>query len=230
MYALIIAGGEGERLRPLTNDRPKNMVPVAGKPIAEYQLEWLREGGVTDAVFLCRYKADVLEAHLGDGSGFGLRVHYSREDKPLGRGGALKLGFALVPADEQRIVACNSDILTDQPLRDLLAYHEKTGAAATVMLARLRSPYGVVDVEDDGRITAFREKPVLPFWINAGVYVLSREFFARLPDKGDHETTTFPELAAEGRLFGYKSQAYWRPVDSVKDVAEATQELTGPRS
>ncbi|HEY5625713.1 MAG TPA: nucleotidyltransferase family protein [Dehalococcoidia bacterium] len=225
MYALIIAGGEGERLRPLTDDRPKNMVPVAGRPIVERQLEWLRENGVTDAVFLCGYKADVLQAHVGDGASFGVRVQYSVETEPLGRGGALKLGFALVPDGEETIIACNGDILTDEALAEMIASHDARGASATVMLTRLKSPYGVVDVAEDGRITSFREKPVLPYWVNAGIYVLSRAFFASLPEKGDHETETFPALAGEGKLFGFKSEAYWRPVDSIKDVSEAEKEL-----
>lgn len=225
MYALIIAGGEGERLRPHTYDRPKNMVPVAGRPMVDRQLEWLRGGGVSDAVLLCGYKAEVLEQHLGDGSAIGMGIHYSREEEPLGRGGALKQGFALVPAAEDPIVACNGDILTDQPLAEMIAYHREKKAAATVMLTPLRSPYGVVDVREDGRIESFREKPELPYWINAGIYVLSREFFALLPDRGDHETTTFPQLAGEGRLFGFKSKAYWRPVDSIKDLTEAEREL-----
>ena len=227
MYALIIAGGEGERLRPLTDDRPKNMVPVAGKPIVERQLEWLREGGVTDVVFLCRYKAEVLQAHVDDGSKFGVRVQYSIESEPLGRGGALKLGAGLVPEAESLVIACNSDILTDQPLSELLALHESKRAVATLMLTPLRSPFGIVDVADDGRIESFREKPTLPHWVNAGVYVLSREFFALLPDKGDHETTAFPAVAALFKLFGLKSHAYWRPVDSIKDLSEAEKELTG---
>ena len=229
MYALIIAGGEGERLRPLTDDRPKNMVPVAGRPIVERQLEWLRENGVTDAVFLCGYKADVLQAHVGDGSSFGVRVQYSVETEPLGRGGALKQGFALVPDGEETIIACNGDILTDQTLADMIASHDARGASASVMLTPLKSPYGVVDVDEDGRITSFREKPVLPYWINAGIYVLSRSFFALLPDKGDHETETFPALADEGKLFGFKSEAYWRPVDTIKDVSEAERELASGR-
>lgn len=227
MYALIIAGGEGERLRPLTEDRPKNMVPVAGKPIAERQLEWLREGGVTDVIFLCRYKAEVLQAHIDDGSRFGMRVQYSIEREPLGRGGALKLGFGLVPKDEAQVFACNSDILTDQKLSELIAFHESKGAVATVMLTPLRSPYGIVEVAEDGRIESFREKPLLPHWVNAGVYVLSREFFTLLPDKGDHETTAFPALTALFKLFGFKSKAYWRPVDSIKDLSEAETELAG---
>jgi NDP-sugar pyrophosphorylase family protein len=227
LFALVIAGGEGERLRPLTDDRPKNMVPVGGKAIVDRQLEWLSANGVTDAVFLCGYKAEVLEEHVGDGSAFGVRVQYSREEDPLGRGGALKLGAAVVPGDEDTVIACNGDILTDQPLDALLRFHRETGAAATVMLAPLRSPYGVVDVAEDGKIGSFREKPVLPYWVNAGIYVLSREVFGLLPEKGDHETETFPELASRGRLYGFRSDAYWRPVDSIKDVSEATKELVG---
>lgn len=227
MYALIIAGGEGERLRPLTNDRPKNMVPVAGKPIVDRQLEWLQANGVTDVVFLCGYKADVLEAHVGDGSRFGVRAHYSREGEPLGRGGALKQGWRCVPEGEALAIACNGDILTDQPLEEMIALHRKKAAVATVMLAPLKSPFGIVDVADDGRIESFREKPALPYWVNAGIYVLSREFFGLLPERGDHEMTTFPALAAEGRLYGYKSSAYWRAVDSMKDLTEAAKELAG---
>ena len=225
MYALIIAGGEGERLRPLTSDRPKPMIEVAGRPILEHQAGWLRQGGVTDVVFLCGYKANVVQKHFGDGSRFGVRAQYSLEDQPLGRGGAMRRGFGLVPPDEQVIIGCNGDILTDQPIDELVAYHRAKGAVATVMLAPLRSPFGIVSVEDDGRISAFQEKPVLPYWINAGIYALDRAFFARLPEKGDHEATTFPELAAEGKLFGFKSSAYWRPVDSIKDLTEAEKEL-----
>lgn len=225
MYALIIAGGEGERLRPLTSDRPKAMIPVAGRPIIEHQLEWLRAGGVTDAVVLCGYRADVLKEHIGDGRRFSLNVQYSLEAEPLGRGGALRQGYQAVPDSEAFVVACNGDILTNQPLSELIRYHERKRAAATVMLSPLRSPFGIVDVERDGRITEFREKPVLPYWVNAGIYVLAPEFFQRLPEKGDHETTTFPALAAENKLFGFKSRSYWRPVDSIKDLGEAEREL-----
>jgi NDP-sugar pyrophosphorylase family protein len=201
------------------------MVLVAGKPIVDHQLEWLQKGGITDVIFLCGHKAEVLQAHVDDGSRFGVRVQYSIERERLGRGGALKLGFPLVPADEQFVVACNSDILTDQPITELVAFHQSKQAVATVMLSPLRSPYGIVDVAEDGRIESFREKPVLPHWLNAGVYVLSREFFALLPDKGDHETTAFPALAAQFKLFGLKSKAYWRAVDTIKDISEAEAEL-----
>jgi len=225
MYALIIAGGEGERLRPLTSDRPKPMIEVAGKPILEYQVRWLARQGVSDAVLLCGYKAEVIQRHFGDGSRFGLTVHYSLEEEPLGRGGALKLGARLLPADEDAVIALNGDILTNQPLAPLLRLHRRKNATATVMLTRLRSPYGVTRLDSSGRITAFDEKPLLPHWINAGLYVVTREFLRRLPDRGDHETTTFPELAAEGKLYGYRSRAYWRTVDTFKDLTEAAAEV-----
>lgn len=225
MYALIIAGGEGERLRPLTSDRPKPMIPVAGKPILEYQIRWLARQGVSDVVLLCGYKAEVIQEHFGDGSRFGLRAHYSLEEEPLGRGGALKLGSRLLPPDEELALALNGDILTNQPLKPLLRYHRRKGATATVMLTRLRSPYGITRQDRAGRIVAFQEKPLLPHWMNAGLYVLAPEFFRRLPERGDHETTTFPELAAEGKLFGYRSRAYWRTVDTLKDLTEAAAEV-----
>jgi NDP-sugar pyrophosphorylase family protein len=227
VYTLIIAGGEGERLRPLTSDRPKPMIPVAGRPILEYQIRWLAGQGVSDVILLCGYKAEVIQEHFGDGSRFGLRVHYSLEREPLGRGGALKLGACLLPPDEDLALALNGDILTNQPLAPLSRYHRRKGATATVMLTRLRSPYGITRRDRASRIIAFQEKPLLPHWINAGVYVLAPDFFRRLPDRGDHETTTFPELAAEGKLFGYRSRSYWRTIDTFKDLTEAAAEVRG---
>jgi NDP-sugar pyrophosphorylase family protein len=225
VYALIIAGGEGERLRPLTSDRPKPMIPVAGRPILEYQIRWLAPQGVSDVILLCGYKAEVIQEHFKDGSRFGLRVHYSLEDEPLGRGGALKLGARLLPTDEEMVLALNGDMLTNQPLAPLFRYHRRKGAIATVMLTPLRSPYGITRRDRGGRIVAFDEKPLLPHWINAGLYVLGPDFLRRLPERGDHETTTFPELAAEGKLFGYPSRAYWRTIDTFKDLTEAESEV-----
>ena len=225
MYALIIAGGEGERLRPLTSERPKPMIPVADKPILQYQVEWLAGQGVSDVILLCGYKANVIQEHFGDGSRFGLRVHYSVEQEPLGRGGAIKLGARLLPPGEELVLGLNGDILTNQPLTPLLRHHRRKGATATVMLTRLRSPYGITRGDRAGHIVAFDEKPMLPHWINAGVYVLAPDFFRRLPERGDHERTTFPDLAAEGKLFGYRSRAYWRSIDTFKDLTEAAAEV-----
>lgn len=228
MYALIIAGGEGERLRPLTTDRPKPMVAVAGRPILEHQIQWLQREGVTDIVLLCGYRSEVIREHFGDGSRFGLSVEYSIEDEPLGRGGALRLASSLLPEVERVVIATNGDILTDQPLAPLLQQHRNKQATATVMLSPLHSPYGVARVARDSRIESFDEKPILPYWINAGVYVLSREFFELLPERGDHEDSTFPRLSRQGKLYAFKSKAYWRAIDSFKDLTEAERELKEP--
>jgi NDP-sugar pyrophosphorylase family protein len=225
VYALIIAGGEGERLRPLTEERPKGMVEVAGRPILEHQVRWLSDQKVTDLIMLCGYKAEVIQEYFGNGDRFGVRVQYSLEDEPLGRGGALKQGARLLPPQQDAVLALNGDVLTNQPLAPLVRYHTQKDAVATVMLSRLHSPYGIARQDRAGRIISFDEKPLLPHWINAGIYILSPAFFDRLPPRGDHEVSTFPDLAAEGKLYGYRSRAYWRSVDSFKDLTEATAEL-----
>ena len=225
MYALVLAGGKGERLRPLTSDRPKPMVPIGGKPILEYQLEWLRREGVTDVVILCGYLQEVISSYFGDGSRWGLRIVYSVETEPLGRGGALKKGFRLVPPDVPFVIATNGDNVTDQPLAPLIRSHRRTRVDATLMLAPLVSPFGIARVGRGSRIRGFDEKPRLPYWINAGVYVLSPKFFEDLPDKGDHETTLFPQLAECGKLYGYRSNAYWKGIDTLKDLSEAADHL-----
>jgi NDP-sugar pyrophosphorylase family protein len=226
MYALVLAGGKGERLRPLTNGRPKPMVPVGGKPILEHHLRWLAREGVTDVILLCGYRHEAILDHFGDGRQWGLRVTYSVEDEPLGRGGALKQGFRQVPADEPFVIGTNGDNFVTQPLAPLVRSHRRSGAVATALVVPLKSPYGVVRMKGS-RILRFEEKPQLPYWINAGVYVLSREFFAGLPEVGDHEDSLFPRLAAEGRLRAFKSRAYWKGIDTMKDVAEVEKHLEG---
>jgi NDP-sugar pyrophosphorylase family protein len=224
MYALVLAGGKGERLRPLTIDRPKQMVPVNGKPILEHQVEWLAREGVTNVVLLCGYLHEVISDHFRDGARWGVRITYSIEDEPLGRGGAFKMGFRQVPDGEPFVIGVNGDNFNTQSLAPLVRSHRRSGAAATVMLVPLASPYGVVRMRGS-QVVAFQEKPQLPYWINAGVYVLSREFFAGLPDIGDHEDELFPRLAVEGRLRAFRSRAYWKGIDTVKDLAEVEKHL-----
>jgi NDP-sugar pyrophosphorylase family protein len=226
MYALVLAGGKGERLRPLTNDRPKSLVPVGGRPILEHHLRWLAREGVTDAILLCGYRHEAILDHFGDGRRWGLRITYSVEDEPLGRGGAFKQGFRQVPAGEAFVIGTNGDNFVAQPLAPLVRSHRRSGAVATAMVVPLKSPYGVVRMKGS-RVVRFEEKPRLPYWVNAGVYVLSREFFAGLPEVGDHEDELFPRLAAEGRLRAFRSRVYWKGIDTTKDVAEVEKHLEG---
>jgi len=230
VYALILAGGKGERLRPLTDTLPKPMVPVCGKPILEHQVEWLKAGGVTDVVFLAGYRWEAIKDHFGDGQDFGIKAHYSLEDSPLGRGGAIKAGFPQVPSSEQTVAVLNGDIITDETLNNLSVYHRERKSAneshlATIMVVPMVSPYGLVDMDASGTVTGFREKVEMEHWINAGIYLFDRAITAELPDLGDHETETFPRLAQAGQLAAMRSRSFWRSVDSFKDLDEAEQHV-----
>ena len=221
MFALTIAGGKGERLRPLTDNLPKPMVDVGGKPLLHHQVDMLLNSGVTDVVFLCGYLGERIRDHFKDGAELGFRAHYSFEDQPLGRGGALRKGFGLVPESERLVFALNGDIVTTQPLAELKQRQAETDAMATVMLTPYPNTYGVVETDAAGIVTRFAEKIPLPHWINAGVYLFKREIESLLPKQGDHEDSTFPQLAKEGKLAALKSKAPWRAVDNFKDHTEA---------
>jgi len=225
MYAIVLAGGKGERLRPFTEDRPKAMVEIMGMPILGYQLQWLQGQGITDAVISCGYRHEVIQDYFGTGEKWGVRLQYAVEPQPLGRGGALKLAFGLLRDGEDLSLATNGDVITNVRLKPLIQAHRDSKCLATVVLAPFISPYGIVDVDADDKIAAFREKPELPYWVNAGIYVLSREIEQFLPDQGDHEDTTFPRLSAERKLAAFKSRSYWRAVDTVKDLSEVHKEL-----
>ncbi|MEE3249516.1 MAG: nucleotidyltransferase family protein, partial [Chloroflexota bacterium] len=222
MYAFILAGGKGERLRPLTDTLPKPMVPVCGKPILEHQVEWLKMGGVTDVVFLSGYRADAIEDHFRDGKDFGINAYYSVEDSPLGRGGAIKAGFPNIPSNEDTVAVLNGDVITEEPLDRLTAVHrerksDNSSHMATIMVVPMVSPYGLVDIDPSDMIIGFREKVEMEHWINAGVYVFDRYIVDELPDLGDHETSTFPRLADVGQLAAVRSRKFWQSVDSFKD-------------
>ena len=231
MYALILAGGQGERLRPLTDTLPKPMVPVCGKPILAHQVAWLKRAGVTDVVFLAGYRWQAIQDYFGDGHPSGIRAHYSVEDTPLGRGGAIRKGIPLVPETEQSMVVLNGDVITLQSLDSILTRHQEIKGAnsshmATIMVVPMVSPYGLVDMNASNDVVGFREKVELPHWINSGVYVLERRIFSELPETGDHENDTFPRLASSGQISAYKSREFWRSVDSFKDLREAEEYLS----
>lgn len=225
MQTIILAGGRGERLRPFTEDRPKPMVEILGIPILGYQLQWLQSQGVTDIIISCGYRHDVIQNYFGNGEKWGVKLQYSIEPEPLGRGGALKLAFQSLSAGEDICLATNGDVITNVRLKPLIQAHRQNGCLATIVLAPFISPYGIVEADESDKVVAFHEKPELPYWMNAGIYVLSREVKSLLPDQGDHETTTFPQLAAEQQLGAFKSRSYWRSVDTVKDLSEVTKEL-----
>jgi NDP-sugar pyrophosphorylase family protein len=234
MYAMILAGGKGERLRPLTDNIPKPMVPLCGRPILAHQVEWLKEGGVSDVVFLAGYCWQAIQDYFGDGGRFGIRANYSVEDSPLGRGGAIRKGFALLPAEEESAVVLNGDVITHEKLGAVVDRHRQgknvdPSHLATIMVVPMVSPYGLVEVGPGDDVVGFREKVEMPYWINAGVYIFERLISKDLPELGDHETGTFPRLARAGRISAHKSRAFWRSVDSLKDLREAEEYLSSHR-
>ncbi len=225
MQAIILAGGLGERLRPFTADRPKTMVEVGGAPILAYQLAWLRAAGVDRFIISCGYRHDVIQAHFGDGQQFGVRIEYAIEREKLGTGGGLKLALGGADPAEPFVLATNGDILTDLDVAAIVNLHQADENLATITLTQLQSPYGIVESNEARKVTAFREKPLLPYWLSAGVYALSPAIRELLPDKGDHERSTFPEIAGQGKLGALKATAYWRAIDTAKDLSEAEHEL-----
>ncbi len=220
MEALLLAGGKAERLGEAAQGLPKPLVPVAGFPLAEYTVARLVDAGVTRVVVACR--AGQEEAFVNALGGLGAEIEPVGEPEPLGRGGGLRLA-ASRRREGGPVLALNGDELLDVDFRALVAEHRRHGPAATVVVAQVRSPFGVVDLRDDGTITGFREAPTLPDWVNSGVYVLDEEALARLPERGDHEQSTFPELAAEGKLRGFRHTGVWLTVNTPKDLRKAEE-------
>lgn len=223
-YAIILAGGKGERLRPYTNDRPKPMVEVNGKPILAYQLSQLTKAGISEVVFACSYQREVLQKHLDHGEKYGIKALFSVEETPLGRGGGIKKAMGMLPKGWKHVVITNGDNLWKLDLDGLIKKHHERGAIATVVVVPLKSPYGILEFNDQDEVLGFKEKPILPHWLNAGIYIFSREIEQLLPDEGDHEIETFPKLPSE-KFLVFKSTDYWRGVDTVKDLTEAEKEV-----
>ena len=220
MEALLLAGGKAERLGQAAQGLPKPLVPVAGYPLAEYTVARLVEAGVTRIVVACRAgQEDVFVNAL---AGLGAEIEPVGEEEPLGRGGGLRFAASRRQEDGP-VLALNGDELLDLDYEGLVAEHRQSGAAATVVVAQVRSPFGVVDLEPDGTITGFREAPLLEHWVNSGVYVLGEEAIGRLPERGDHEQTTFPELARERKLRGHRHEGVWLTVNTPKDLRRAAE-------
>ena len=201
MEALLLAGGKAERLGEAAQGLPKPLVPVSGYPLAEYTVARLVEAGVTRVIVACR--AGQEEVFVNALAGLGAEIDPVGEVEPLGRGGGLRMA-ASRRQGTGAVLALNGDELLDVDFAALLREHDGSNAAATIVVAQVHSPFGVVDLEDDGSVSGFREAPKLPHWVNSGVYVLGPEALERLPERGDHEQSTFPELAREGKLRGYR--------------------------
>jgi NDP-sugar pyrophosphorylase family protein len=231
MKAVVLVGGEGSRLRPLTYTTPKPLLPIANQPFLERQLVWLSDHGVDEVVLSMGYLPDAFHAHFRDESGHdtfrGMRLHYAVESEPLGTAGAIR--FAAAGIDE-RFVVCNGDVLTGLDLSAMVEFHDEREAEVTIALTRVEDPsaFGVVPTAADGGVIAFVEKPAPGFapsdWINAGTYVLEPTFLERIPPRLNVsvERETFPRLLEHpGRLFGFRTDAYWLDIGTPEKYLEA---------
>jgi mannose-1-phosphate guanylyltransferase len=231
MQALILAGGEGTRLRPLTSNVPKPVVTLVDQPFISYMLEWLCRHGVDDVIMSCGFMADGVRAVLGDGSGFGVRLRYVEEPHPLGTGGALKYAEGLL---DERFFMLNGDVLTDIDLTAQLAQHERTGARATLALIGVEDPsaYGLVRTRLDCSVTEFVEKPgpgeaMDTNLVNAGAYILERNVLDGMAPAGTKisiERDLFPILVDDG-LYGYEASGYWLDIGTPSRYLQATHDI-----
>jgi NDP-sugar pyrophosphorylase family protein len=220
--AIILAGGKAERLGAAAEGRPKALVRVAGRPLAAYQVAQLGRAGVGRVLVSCAAGQEGLfEAEL---AGLGPEVAAVPEAEPLGRGGGLRHAAA-ARREEGDVYALNGDELLDVDLPTLLGRHRSSGLAATIAVTHPRSPFGVVELGEDDRVTGFEEAGLLPDWVSCGVYVLGEEALAALPERGDHETTTFPALAELGRLGAFRHAGLWLTVNTPKELRLAEEHL-----
>jgi NDP-sugar pyrophosphorylase family protein len=220
--AIILAGGKAERLGDAAGGRPKALVEVAGKPLAAYQVGRLVAAGVTRVIFACAAGQGPL--FVEELVGLGAEIVAAEEPERLGRGGGIKFASAL-REEPGEVLALNGDELVDVDFAGLLQRHRETGALATIAVAQPKSQFGLVDVDDEDVVHGFREGGQVSFWVNCGNYVLSDEAIARFPDKGDHESSTFPELAAEGKLRAFRHAGLWLTVNTPKELRTAQQHV-----
>jgi len=223
--AVLLAGGFGTRLRPLSCTRPKLLFPLLGRPLVDFQLERLAQSGVDEVVIAVHHMAEILMAEIGD-ERYGMRIRYSIEQEPLGTGGAIRWARRYIGDEE--FLAMNGDVVSDLDLRSLIDFHKSHDAAATIALYEVEDPrrFGVAVLEDDNRIRCFVEKPRDPSVgraVNAGVYVLTPDVFRYLPEQGACaiERTAFPKLAEEGKLYGFVHKGLWLDVGLPPDYLRA---------
>ena len=223
--AIILAGGKAERLGPAAEGRPKPLVRVGGRPLAAYQVAALAAADVSRVLVSCA--AGQGNLFRNDLASLGPEIVPVEEPEPLGRGGGLRLAARELVGDG--CFALNGDELLGLEFSELLARHEAAGGAATIVVTGLRSPFGIVELGADDLVTGFEESPRLPHWVSCGVYVLGSEALARLPERGDHERTTFPELAAERKLAAFRHEGLWLTVNTPKDLRLAEEAVAAGR-
>jgi NDP-sugar pyrophosphorylase family protein len=217
MKAIILSGGVGKRLKPITDYVPKPLVPLNHTPIIEWQIRYFKKFGINEVVICAGYKSDQIINYLKPKK-IGVKIDYSIEKTPLGTGGAIKNASEFI--DEENFFVINGDVITNLDLRQLKANSN------SISVIPLRTPFGMVHLNKN-KIKKFEEKPAISnYWMNAGVYYLSKKVLKHLPKKGNIENTAFPTLATMSSLFAVKyDKSFWYSIDSHKDIEECADKM-----
>jgi mannose-1-phosphate guanylyltransferase / phosphomannomutase len=236
MKAVIMAGGQGTRLRPLTSDQPKPMIPIVNAPCMEHIVGLLGRHGFTDIAVTLQFLPDEIRDYFGDGSEWGVNIGYSVEDAPAGTAGSVKVAEQQLGLEGERLLIISGDALTDADLSRLVEFHEEKGSEATMVLKSVENPldFGIVITEEDGSISRFLEKPawgqVFSDTVNTGIYLLEPSVMGEIPDPEDGEydfsKELFPKLLDEGRsLYGYVTEDYWEDIGTLEQFASAQRDV-----
>src|ERR1700754_620771 len=227
-----MAGGEGTRLRPMTANQPKPMLPVINRPIMEHVLRLLRRHGLTETVVTVQFLAALIRNYFGDGEELGMSLYYATEDMPLGTAGSVKNAADRLRDD--RFLVISGDALTDIDLTDMVRFHKENGALVTIGLKRVPNPleFGIIIIDEDGRVQRFLEKPtwgqVFSDTVNTGIYVMEPEVLERVAAGAnvDWSSDVFPALLAEGAaLYGYVADCYWEDVGTHESYLKAQADM-----
>ncbi|WP_039657241.1 sugar phosphate nucleotidyltransferase [Clostridium tyrobutyricum] len=231
MKALLLAGGRGTRLRPLTDNIPKPMVPIMGKPLLERTILKLKESGIDEIVISTCYKSNYIQNTIGDGHNLGIKVNYISEDIPLGTGGAIKNSEKFF---NDSFIILNSDIVCDIPYDKFIKYHKDKHAQVSIAMTKVKDPsqYGVIEFDKDNYITAFKEKPkpgeTNSKWINAGIYIFEPEVLHEIPQNTvvSIEKDTYPILLEKKyKMAAYQYSDYWIDIGTIKKYITAHSDI-----
>src|SRR3989338_3482338 len=223
--AVVLVGGRGLRLMPYTEGIPKPMVEVGGKPLIHWVVDWLIENKIKTIVFGVDYKKEVIIEYLKQQK-FNIELLFNDHHNAQGTGDAFRLAIENKGVNDKTFLAMNGDEITDLSIKNFLTFHNEHKPIASLVAYPLRSPYGILDIDHEYNITAFREKPVIDnHFINAGIYLFNRQIKDYLPESGPIEETTFVKLAEIKKIKAFKYFGFWRTIDTVKDLKSVEEKI-----
>lgn len=222
---MILAGGRGLRLAPLTDELPKALVRIRSRPLLEWVIRWLAANDVRDLVLGVAYEKEKIVDYFGDGSRLDVRIRYSAHSVEGGTAEGFHRAIDRYITD-QVFLAMNGDELTDLDVRSLYRLHVKSGALATLAVTQFKSPFGIVRLDSNDRVVSFEEKATIPdTYMSIGVYAFGRDIVNYIPERGDIERTTFPTISGMNKLQAYRHDGFWMTVNNLKELQEVEENI-----